>query len=265
MLRSQKARGRDLVDPDPREFVSAGSGYEDEASEDEAPEDEGSGGPKGDEGLDAPFVEEGWRRGGAGSPVLQGVGRVFITVGLLVLSFLAYQVWGTNAVTGKSQQALASDLRDSWKVASSGDSRAPSAANPPPTGTGIAMIQIPKIGVENVVVEGVDDDSLKKGPGHYPETAFPGEAGNVVISGHRTTYGAPFYRVDELNTGDEITLKDASGTYKYKVTEKKVVNPTDLSVVVPSTDARLTLTTCHPRFSARQRLIIVATLEGPPR
>lgn len=199
-------------------------------------------------------------------PILQGIGRVFISVGLLVLSFLAYQLWGTNAVTGKSQQALAADLRQSWEISSSGAPQdAPSAANPPETGAGIAMIQIPKVGVDSVVVEGVDDKTLKKGPGHYPDTAFPGEAGNVVISGHRTTYGAPFYRLDELSPGDEIILKDARGAYTYKVTEKKIVAPTDLSVVVPSTDARLTLTTCHPRFSAKQRLIIVAALQGPPR
>lgn len=193
-------------------------------------------------------------------PLLQGIGRVFITVGLLVLSFLGYQLWGTNAVTAQTQGDLRRQLQE---VAPSG--AAPSTASPPKTGAGIGTIQIPKIGVDRVIVEGVDDESLKKGPGHYPDTAFPGEAGNVVLSGHRTTYGAPFYRLDELSPGDEIRVGDASGTYTYKVTEKKIVLPTDLSVVVPSTDARLTLTTCHPRFSARQRLIIVAALQGDPR
>ncbi len=127
------------------------------------------------------------------------------------------------------------------------------------------MIKIPKIGVDRVVVEGVEVEHLKKGPGHYPETALPGQLGNMVISGHRTTYGAPFYRLDELQVGDEIVVVDAVGSYQYKVTETKIVRPTDLGVIAPSSDARLTLTTCHPRFSARQRLIVVAAPQGAPR
>lgn len=207
--------------------------------------------------------DEVWSGTPAVYPILQGIGRVFITVGLLVLSFLAYQLWGTNAVTNKTQQALAAQLPKPGEISPSatGSAGRPAAES----GTGVAKIRIPEIGVDRVVVEGVSEADLKKGPGHYPGTAFPGETGNVVISGHRTTYGAPFYRLDELKPGDEITLEDASGTYKYRVTEKKVVSPTDLSVVVPSTEPRLTLTTCHPRFSARQRLIVIAALEGPPK
>lgn len=193
--------------------------------------------------------------------VLRGVGRVFITVGVLVLLFLAYQVFGTNVVTGQHQQALAQGLEKSFETPSSQSGPRPQ----PKEGEGIGLIKIPKIQIEKVMVEGVGDDDLKKGPGHYPETAFPGEAGNVVISGHRTTYGAPFYRVDELQTGDTIEIVDGYGTYKYLVTEKKIVAPTDLSVITPSTEARLTLTTCHPRFSAKQRLIIVAALQGEPK
>lgn len=204
--------------------------------------------------------QEGWSQDETHYPILQGIGRVFVTVGLLVLSFLAYQLWGTSAVTGQSQQALASELEELEST------DAPTTENPPAPGAAMGKIKIPKIGVDKVVVEGVDDESLKKGPGHYPETAFPGKAGNAVVSGHRTTYGSPFYRLDELKPGDEIIMEDTAGTpHKYKVTEKKIVLPTDLSVVVPSTDARLTLTTCHPRFSAKQRLIIVAALEGPPQ
>jgi len=118
--------------------------------------------------------------------------------------------------------------------------------------------------VDAVVVEGVEVEDLKKGPGHYPDTALPGQLGNMVISGHRTTYGAPFYRLDELKVGDEITMFDANGPFVYKVTESKIVLPTEIGVIAPSSDARLTLTTCHPRFSAAKRLIIVAQLIGPP-
>jgi len=197
--------------------------------------------------------------------VLRGIGRVFVTVGLLVLMFLGYQLYGTNAVTNQVQGHLAKALQDKFSVGTASAAPGAGGAMPSP-GEGVAIIQIPKIAVDKVVVEGTEVEDLKKGPGHYRDTAFPGQLGNVVISGHRTTYGAPFYRLDELSKGDEILLKDASGTtYKYSVIEKKIVEPTDLSVVVPSTDARLTLTTCNPRFSARQRLIIVAALQGTPR
>jgi sortase A len=124
---------------------------------------------------------------------------------------------------------------------------------------------MPKIGVDRVVVEGVSVADLKKGPGHYPGTAMAGQLGNMVISGHRTTYGAPFNRLDELQVGDEIVVYDRSGPFKYLVSEKKIVKPTAVEVLDPTSDARLTLTTCHPKFSARERLIIVAHLEGTPR
>lgn len=186
------------------------------------------------------------------------VGRSFIGLGVIILLFLGYQMFGTNFITGREQKALASDLAGKWNV------EAPAHVTPD-LGGGVALIKIPKIGIDRVVVEGVEVEHLKKGPGHYPETALPGQRGNMVISGHRTTYGAPFYRLDELRVGDEIVLVDAVGSYNYRVTESKIVRPTDLGVIAPSSDARLTLTTCHPRFSARQRLIIVASLQGMPR
>jgi sortase A len=96
------------------------------------------------------------------------------------------------------------------------------------------------------------------------QTAFPGEIGNAVISGHRTTYGAPFWRLDELGSGDQIDIVTLSGLHEYRVTEVKVVKPTDLLVTAPTPDQfRLTLTTCHPRLSARQRLIVVAQMVAP--
>lgn len=186
---------------------------------------------------------------------LRAIGRGFIGLGTLILLFLAYQLVGTNLVTGRSQKALASEVKESW---------ATGVSEAPVLGNGMALIKIPKIGVDAVVVEGVEVADLKKGPGHYPDTALPGQLGNMVISGHRTTYGAPFYRLDELEAGDEITIFDAEGPYVYRVTESKVVLPTEIGVIAPSSDARLTLTTCHPRFSAAKRLIIVAQLVGTP-
>lgn len=185
---------------------------------------------------------------------MRTIGRLFIATGVLILLFLSYQLFGTNVITERHQQALAADF----------ETPLPSAAPKPDIGDGIALIEIPKIGVKSVIVEGVGVNDLKKGPGHYPTTSLPGEQGNVVISGHRTTYGAPFYRLDELEVGDGIKLSDRETTYVYRVTEKKIVSPGDLTVVVETEDARLTLATCHPRFSARQRLIIVAALEEAP-
>jgi sortase A len=186
---------------------------------------------------------------------LRRLGRSFVALGVLILLFLAYQLFGTNYVTGRHQEALASEFSGTTVV----DAK-------PDLGEGIAIIKIPSISVDKIVVEGTEVEDLKKGPGHYQGTAFPGEAGNVVISGHRTTYGAPFFNLDKLIQNDAIFLIDKDGTsYKYLVTESKVVKPTDVAVVNPTTDARLTLTTCNPKFSARERLIIVAALQGTPR
>jgi sortase A len=186
--------------------------------------------------------------------ILRWVGRSFIAAGITILVFLAYQLFGTNVITQRDQNRLRANFN-----AEASDSGG--ATN---LGDGIAIIRIPKIEVDRIVVEGVGVEDLKKGPGHYPGTSLPGQNGNVVISGHRTTYGAPFYRLDELAIGDEIQLVDLTTTYRYKVIETRIVKPTDLTVVVPSTDSRLTLTTCNPRFSARQRLIVVASLVEQP-
>jgi sortase A len=191
-----------------------------------------------------------------GARALLVVGRVFVGLGTVVLLFVAYQLLGTNLVTNKEQKALAAELQTQWT--------SNVVEETPNLGDGVALIKIPKIGLDRVVVEGVGVADLKKGPGHYPGTALPGQLGNTVISGHRTTYGAPFNRLDELQVGDEILVYDQSGPFKYVVSENKIVSPTAVEVLDPSSDARLTLTTCHPKFSARQRLIIVATLEGTP-
>lgn len=189
---------------------------------------------------------------------LRILGRTFITLGTLILLFLVYQLVGTNFVTSREQSALASELEAQW------DSDVVDADVPDP-GEAYALLQIPKIDVDAAVVEGVSVADLKKGPGHYPGSAVPGGKGNFVISGHRTTYGAPFYNLNELEPGDEITVIDRERkVHNYIVSESKIVLPTEVSVIARTDDARLTLTTCHPRFSARERLIVVAELIGPP-
>lgn len=124
-----------------------------------------------------------------------------------------------------------------------------------------ARIIIPKINLDAIVVQGVDVDALKLGPGHMEETVYPGEVGNMVISGHRVTYSHPFYYLDELKKGDSIIVCTKTNSYTYYVAGSKVVAPNDVSVIQPTDDKILTLTTCNPRFSARTRLVVVAKMD----
>ena len=133
-----------------------------------------------------------------------------------------------------------------------------------PPGEAIAKIEIPRIGIENLfVVQGVKLDDLKKGPGHYPDTPLPGQLGNASIAGHRTTYGAPFFDVDQLQPGDEIIVTMVTGDqFVYGVTGSQVVTAAD-SWVIGTRDenvAELTLTTCHPKYTARDRLVVHSVL-----
>ncbi len=167
--------------------------------------------------------------------ILGAVGKVLIVSGLLVLGFVGYQLWGTSLETARGQ----TDLTDSLAADSGAGSSTPDSATvelsdlsdqlaerdpvtapptaPPPEGEPVGIIGIPRIGLERVIVEGVSKVDLKKGPGHYPGTPLPGQAGNVGIAGHRTTYGAPFNRIDELVPGDEINIVTTQGPFTYEV------------------------------------------------
>ncbi|MEA3216359.1 MAG: sortase, partial [Acidimicrobiia bacterium] len=135
----------------------------------------------------------------------------------------------------------------------------------PQPGEAMAVIHIPKIKVERRVVEGTEVDDLRKGPGHYPGTPLPGQTGNAAIAGHRTTYGAPFNRIDELAPGDEISIQTVQGTAVYQVdTPPVVVSPTQVEVLRDFGDSRLTLTSCHPKLSAAQRMVVTAKLVSAP-
>ena len=122
---------------------------------------------------------------------------------------------------------------------------------------------MPSIGVDNIVVAGVAKSDLKKGPGHYPETPMPGQLGNAAIAGHRTTYGQPFFNVDKLEIGDEITVTTLAGRFVYRVTGQQIVGPDDYYVVATTdpTVATITLTSCHPKYTARERIIISGVLD----
>jgi sortase A len=198
------------------------------------------------------------------------IGYGLITAGLVVLLFVAYQLWGTGIAEANSQRQLKRQFdqliaRPSTTVTAPSTATTPTTSAPvPPTGNAVAHLVIPKIGVDKFVVEGVGVSQLRKGPGHYSQTPLPGQQGNAAIAGHRTTYGAPFYRLNELRPGDDIYATTSSGHFRYSVTESKVVKPSDVSVLEATLDSRLTLTTCTPRYSASRRLVVVSQLIGTP-
>jgi sortase A len=202
---------------------------------------------------------------------LRGLGQTLITLGVVILMFCVYELYFTNLYTDKQQSRLGDDLAHAW------EQPVPSASPgvrpiPVALGKGIAVIRMPTLGRDyrKVVVEGVGTEDLKRGPGHYPGTAQPGAVGNMVISGHRTTYGAPFNRVDELSTGDAVVLETRDTWFTYRVTSEQIVAPTAVEVTyaVPGqrgavpTKRLLTLTTCNPKYSAKTRLIVHALLES---
>jgi len=199
------------------------------------------------------------------------LGRVILVAGVLVLLFIPYLLWGTGLITAQAQH----DLRHEFAAAQrlhheggalsppSGPTGPPSLAPPipaPAPGGPVGIISIPKIALSMVIVEGTDAEQLRSGPGHYPGTPLPGEAGNVAVAGHRTTYLHPFYDLNLLVPGDAIDILTVQGLFVYHVTGSRAVDPTDVAVVAPTPTPVLTLTTCNPRYSASQRLVVQAAL-----
>jgi sortase A len=128
-------------------------------------------------------------------------------------------------------------------------------------GQAIGRIKIPSIGADYVVIEGTDESDLQRGPGHYDYTALPGQGKTIGIAGHRTTYGAPFNKINEIDKGDEVILEMPYGTFTYRVTDTDIVDPTDVDIVDEKGRERLVLTACHPLYSAAQRYAVFADLE----
>jgi sortase A len=130
-----------------------------------------------------------------------------------------------------------------------------------PAGSALGSITIPRIGLKSVFVETTGHDALEKGPGHYKGTVLPGIQGTVGLAGHRTTYGAPFRRVDELRTGSRIIMRMPYGTFTYKVYDTRITTPGDASALVSRAGTkRLVLTACHPLYSAAKRIVVSARL-----
>jgi sortase A len=211
---------------------------------------------------------------------IAAIGRTLVTLGLLILLFVTYELWGTGIFAARAQsdlkqkfeQRLQQQHADNPVITVPSTPSTPTTRKTtttldpalqvaPPEGELIGIIQIPKINVSWAFVEGVQLSDLAKGPGHYPGTPLPGQIGNAAIAGHRTTYGAPFYNANELRKGDRITITTLTGKYVYAVFKDPFpVKPTDYYVVANSPSAQLTLTTCHPRYSAAKRLVVKARL-----
>jgi len=213
--------------------------------------------------------------------VIGAVGRVLITVGLLILLFVAYQLWGTGIYEARAQSDLTSQFnRDLARQGSQSTTTtsgatsttaptAPATLSPAPAdGDPVGVIKIDKIGVDKVVVEGTSVPDLRKGPGHYTGSPLPGQLGNAAIAGHRTTYGAPFGDLDQLSQGDKISVRTLTGTWQYVLVDDPfAVKPDQTEVLDPTIDpatgqplATLTLTTCEPKYQATERLVVKAKL-----
>ena len=227
--------------------------------------------------------------------MVRAAGWVSLIAGVLVLGFVFQQMFVTSWFAERNQQALEEDAREYFSevevvevplsevpqsevegtapVATSDAAVTPEdmrklqvEARPEPHQP-FAIIRAPGIAVLEdgwTVVEGVERSDLKNGAGHMPHTPIPGQPGNSVISGHRTTYGAPFRDLDQLQPGDRIEVETALGVHGYEVRETIIVDPFAVWVTEPRNGAWLTLTTCHPKFSSRERMVLFAELvDGP--
>ncbi len=218
--------------------------------------------------------------GGVGRTLLRQLSTIFILAGLLLLIDVGltliwqepvskvYADWRQDALAGDLDKLSQPDLKpaevkalerlplDSQRAAF----LARALKRRTDVGDAIGRIRIPEIGVNKVVVEGTDAGSLRKGPGHYPETPLPGIHGTVAIAGHRTTYGAPFNEVDKLERGDEVLVEMPYGRFVYQVERQQIVDPSATWVTRRVGHDRLVLTACHPKYSAAQRIVIFARL-----
>lgn len=211
---------------------------------------------------------------------LRVVGWTLIAAGMVILLYLLYSLLFTNLTT-KAAQA---DLSDQWPhpvaslepAAEEGRGAPDDAVDevpPPPDAGAVAVLEFSRPASDEpvvhadplFVVSGVGRADLARGPGHYPDTAAPGQTGNFAVAGHRTTHGAPFFHLDDLREDDEVHVTDRAGDrHTYRVVDERIVAPTDVWVVGEeprgASGPTLTLTTCHPRFSAAQRLVVFAEL-----
>ena len=227
---------------------------------------------------------------GLGYVVLGVVGELLITLGVLLLGFLVWQLWWTDVEGNRAQAQIVSDLPWASPVPTRAPTPGPTAtdagpkiATPrhddPPVMTEpghavtFATLQVPRWTGEPArpISQGVDRETVLNvlGIGHYPGTGMPGAVGNFAVAGHRTTFGKPFNRIAELQVGDPLVVRTEGAWYVYRVTSTQIVDPTQVEVIAPvpgqpgvaPTERMITMTTCHPMFSARQRYIVHGVLD----
>jgi sortase A len=197
--------------------------------------------------------------------LVRGLSQLAITVGAVLLLYVVYEVWVTDLFSDRAQDRVAEELREDWETGTPGIE--------PDFGQAFAFVHIPRFGEDwtRAVVEGTDPDELEDGPGHYVGSAMPGEQGNFAMAGHRVGRGSPFLALDVLEPGDPVVVETVDAWHVYRVTTTTVVDPSESSVVAPTpggradgeaTGAFLTMTTCHPKFSTRERLVVHGELEG---
>ncbi|QTE29520.1 class E sortase [Pengzhenrongella sicca] len=223
----------------------------------------------------------GGRRGRRlGLDVTGVVGELMVTAGVFLLAFVAWQLWWTDVEGNRAQAEIVESL--DWAPVPTAEPAAP-AVDPrrdappvlaePEHAVTFATLLVPRWGAdyERPVSEGVDRAGVLDplGIGHYPGTAMAGDVGNFSISGHRTTYGKPFNRITELVEGDAVVVRTADTWYVYRVTTTEIVSPSDVRVIGPvpadpaavATERLITLTTCHPMYSAQQRYVVHGVLD----
>lgn len=194
-------------------------------------------------------------------------GLIFRTLGILCLvgalavaGFLGWQLWGTGLGTAREQKVLRREITDQIARPRPLDPQTKLPVKPIPEGAPLGIIKIPRIKLDMVVVNGTRSADLKKGPGHYIDSAYPWEdGGKVAMAGHRTTYLHPFGGLDKLRPGDLIQLVTEHGTFDYRVTGSRVILPTGVWVLKQTVEPTLVLTTCTPRFSSSHRLVVFAS------
>ena len=208
-----------------------------------------------------------------------GVGQAMITMGLVLLLFAAYEVWGKAAIIESHQSGLDQQLEQAWGDPTVGPQLPSPAVNPSATtapspapigavpGGAVARLYIPRLAKHWVVVEGVSTADIRNAPGHYPTTAAPGQVGNFAVAGHRSP--AIFWDLDRMRPGDPIVVETKTTFFVYKVSQVRVVQPTQIEALAPvpwqpaqlATDAVMTITTCNPKWDNYERLIVHAALD----
>jgi sortase A len=208
------------------------------------------------------------------------LGEVLITLGVLLLLLVAYQLWWTNVEANRAADQVAAELERSWAQPLPGDDGpgepgdgddGPAIPDGPIPGNAFARMYIPRLSDSvwgTPVVQGVTRPDLAKGIGHYITTAMPGEVGNFAVAGHRATNGEPLRDIDRLQVGDEVYVETRDTWFVYTLERDQIVRPTDTWVIAPvpwdpgaePTQRLITVTTCHPRWASTERWIWWGTL-----